>query len=83
MSELEVEEFLDLMTDYIVANPRALTVEALTDQTDLKFLEAAAAAEADYLVTGDSALLRLESYETTEIVTLRRFLTILELQTQL
>jgi putative PIN family toxin of toxin-antitoxin system len=73
-----LDEIFDLLEDAVISELSPLIVEDLTDQTDLIFIEAAAASEADYLVTGDRALLRLDSYGVTEIITPRRFLTILE-----
>jgi putative PIN family toxin of toxin-antitoxin system len=78
LDEAELDELILLLAENAIDDPPFLFVEALTDKTDLMFLEAAAAAEADYLVTGDSALLRLGTYGVTQIVTPRRFLTILE-----
>jgi len=81
-SVAELEEVFRLLAENEVKEPPELRIDELTDQTDLKFIEAAAAAEADYLVTGDSAVLRLGEYGGTRIVTARRFLTILELEPQ-
>jgi len=44
------------------------------DAEDQKFLECAAAADADYLITSDEHLLRLKSVGNTAIVTPTRFL---------
>ena len=43
------------------------------DPTDNKFLECAAVAQADFLVTGDDHLLALGSFRQTRILTLSRF----------
>ena len=45
-----------------------------SDPDDDKFLEAAAAAGADYIVSGDAALLSLKNYQRTQIVRPARFL---------
>jgi uncharacterized protein len=49
-----------------------------TDPSDNKFLEAALAGKAAYVVSGDSHLLDLDSYEGIKILTAREFLTLLE-----
>jgi putative PIN family toxin of toxin-antitoxin system len=76
----DIESIFRLLERSQIEAPPPLRIDELTDQTDLKFIEAAAAAEADYLVTGDHAVQRLGEYGVTQIVTPRRFLTILELE---
>lgn len=48
------------------------------DPDDNRVVEAAVTASADYIVTGDKALLRLRSCEVTKIVQPARFLAVLE-----
>jgi uncharacterized protein len=48
------------------------------DPDDNRVLECAAKGNADYIVTGDRHLLRLGSYETIQIVTVRQFLDAVE-----
>jgi len=50
------------------------------DANDLPILGTAVAARAEYLVTGDRALLRLKNYYGTKIITPRAFLKILSVQ---
>ena len=50
------------------------------DPADNKFLECAFDGKADFLVTGDEHLLRIEHYKRTRILTVREFLRILENQ---
>jgi hypothetical protein len=54
--------------------PRA---SAASDPGDDFLLAMSAAADADYLVTGDKALLSLGQFATTRIITLRRFAALL------
>lgn len=55
------------------------SIEAVADDPDDdKFIEAAVAANADYLVSGDQHLLTLESFRGVDIITPRTFHTILE-----
>jgi predicted nucleic acid-binding protein len=51
-------------------------VEAVSDPADNRVLEAAIEGKADYIVTGDHALLELGSYEGIEVVTPARFVAI-------
>jgi len=53
-------------------------LEVVTDSADNRVLEAAQAGHADYIVTGDSDFLDLETFEGTYIVQPTRFLEILE-----
>ncbi|MCJ7450428.1 MAG: hypothetical protein MUP58_01675 [Candidatus Nanohaloarchaeota archaeon QJJ-9] len=50
------------------------TVERSPDPSDDKFLEAAEESGADYLVTGDSHLLKLEEHKNTKIVKPEEFM---------
>ena len=54
-----------------------IQVEIVRDRTDNKFVEAALAAEADYIVSVDNDLLTLEHFGDIRIVTPGRFLAIL------
>jgi putative PIN family toxin of toxin-antitoxin system len=55
-----------------------LWLEVVTDSADNRVLEAAQAGHADFIVTGDSDLLDLVTFEGTYIVQSTRFLEILE-----
>lgn len=50
----------------------------LRDPDDEKYLEAASACDADYLVTGDRDLLSLKNFGTTRIVSPKEFVEILQ-----
>jgi putative PIN family toxin of toxin-antitoxin system len=49
----------------------------LADEADNRLLEAAAAADADYIVTGDKPALDFGRYDRTKIVNARRFVEVL------
>lgn len=57
----------------VVVEPRA-RVTALADESDNRLLEAAIAASADYVVTGDAGPLALRTFEGTQIVSPRELL---------
>jgi putative PIN family toxin of toxin-antitoxin system len=53
--------------------PAKLPADACTDPNDIKFLECAVACRADWVVSGDRALLRCSGNQGVEVVTPRRF----------
>ena len=59
-----------------IVEPVAFARQVCSDHDD-KFLEAAVAAHADFVVSGDFALLELKRYREIEIVRPTRFLSIL------
>ena len=74
----EVAEFLRTIRQAVkVAAPTQRLDVITTDPDDNRVLEAAAAGQADYIVTGDSDLLSLGRYENVQIVTPARFTVIL------
>ncbi|MHB1515767.1 MAG: putative toxin-antitoxin system toxin component, PIN family [Acidiferrobacteraceae bacterium] len=50
------------------------TLQVLTDDPDNRILECALASHADVIVTGDRAMLALETYQGVRILTLKDFL---------
>ena len=73
------------VTDYLLKRAEFITpLETITvieaDPTDNKFLEAALAGGAAYLVSGDSHLLQLKTYRGVSIITGREFIEWLESQ---
>ncbi|MBZ5639627.1 MAG: putative toxin-antitoxin system toxin component, PIN family [Acidobacteriia bacterium] len=54
--------------------PVGLPDDACEDRDDVKFLACALGARAQYVVTGDRALLRTSGYQGIEVVSPRRFL---------
>ena len=71
-SILEVIELHSEMID-----PGRSPEHVCSDPDDDKFLEAAFASDADYVVTGDAALLTLKNYQGIQIVTPTQFLAFL------
>jgi len=57
----------------LIGRPPRLHVD-LSDKSDIKFLECAKSAEADYLVSRDKVLLDLKTFEGTRILKPERFL---------
>jgi putative PIN family toxin of toxin-antitoxin system len=80
--ETEIVEFLSLLRgDAIEVNPLERITAVSSDDSDNRYLECAAAGEADHLVTGDKKhLLPLKSYQNIRIITPATFLTLLKLQ---
>jgi len=74
------EEVLDFFSvverTTLVVRPTARLAE-VRDETDNRFLEAAVASDADYIVSGDADLLDLGSFEDIAIVPPVRFLSVL------
>lgn len=51
-------------------------ITACSDSDDNKFLECAVAAEAQFIISGDNALLEMDSYQGIRILTAKEFLQI-------
>lgn len=64
--------------DAMVVLPAPVDPPPSIESADLKFLACAEAGSADYLVTGDHALLNLKTFKRTRIVTPRTFLALLK-----
>jgi uncharacterized protein len=64
--------FLSELTEHVSPRRR---VTLLDDDPDNRILEGAIEGDADLIVTGDRAMIRLGSFEGVEIVSLRAFLT--------
>ena len=60
-----------------MVEPVSFSEPVCSDPDDDKFLEAAIAAGADYVVSGDTALLNLKSHHGVEIIRPSRFLKLL------
>ena len=67
-----VAVFLADVADEITVTHHATV---LADEPDNRILECAVSGDADVIVTGDKAMLRLARYEDVPIITLREFLT--------
>lgn len=78
LTEWERQQFLAAyVRDAVVVEPIE-TIHACRDPQDDKFLEAAIAGEANYLVTGDRDLLVLHPLRKIEIITPAMFLALSE-----
>ena len=62
-----------------MVEPVSFSQPVCSDRDDDKFLEAAIAAGAGFVVSGDKALLNLKSYHGVEIVRPARFVNLLDL----
>ena len=71
-SILELIEFHSEMIE-----PVSFAKAVCSDPDDDKFLEAAVAADADYVVSGDAGLLRVKKYQRVQIVRAAQFLKML------
>lgn len=71
-----LKEWLDIIEDQGEFVEPSEKVSVCRDEKDNKFLEAALASNADFLITGDKDLLVLKKYKKTKIITPRRFLEI-------
>lgn len=60
-----------------IVEPARFAKTVCSDPDDDKFLEAAIAANADYVVSGDTALLKLKNYQRVQIVRPAQFLKLL------
>lgn len=69
------EFYLDLVaTEATFVIPKKLDPKICRDPNDLKYLEAAASADADFLISSDKDLLALKTFGKTQIVTPNKFL---------
>jgi len=68
-------EVIELYSE--IVEPVSLAGVVCSDPDDDKFLEAALAADADYIVSGDAALLSLKNYHRVQIVRPTQFLKLL------
>ncbi len=72
---IEIQPILDLITQgaHLVA-PRPGPVPACDDPDDRMFLAAAVSGKAQFIVSGDKALLRVSTYPGGKVVTVKQFL---------
>lgn len=70
-----IMELIELHAEMI--EPVSLAKQVCTDPDDDKFLEAALAANAHYVISGDKALLRVKKYLTVEILRPSQFLSVI------
>jgi len=60
-----------------MVEPISFARQVCSDPDDDKFLEAAIAGDADYVVSGDSALLNVKTHHRTQIIQPAQFLKLL------
>lgn len=73
-SLIDIKAILDLITrETRIVKPVPVPKSACDDQSDLKFLACALAADANIVVTGDRALLRASGFRGIEVLTPREF----------
>ena len=79
LMDVEMNEFLLGLAQFsIVVSGEAKADVIKEDPTDNKYLACAQEGEADYIVTGDQHLLKLQNYKGIRIVTPKVFLNILK-----
>jgi len=77
-TEVDIEALLTLLrTDTTVVDPEFTLDIVQEDESDNRFIEAAVAGKASYLITGDHHLLQHQSYDGTQIVKPVSFLQIM------
>ena len=78
-NDKEIKAFIRVIPLFAILTPgKTKLKKRLKDPEDEKFLIAALEGEADYLVTGDSQLLKVENYQGTEIIRPRDFISLLK-----
>jgi len=70
-------ELIELYSEMVA--PVSFSAAVCSDPDDDKFLEAALAADADYVVSGDRALLAVKNYKGIEIVRPAQFVRVVSL----
>ena len=81
LSEEKIERFLGLLRRYaILSEPQEQIDVVQADPSDNRYLEAAMAGEASYVVSGDRHLLDLQRYRDIQILAPNEFMTFLKLE---
>lgn len=79
LTEVLIARLIDAFKrEAFVVSPKPIDAILNIESADLKLLACADAGAADYLVTGDRALLNLSSYKATRILRPRAFLSVLQ-----
>jgi putative PIN family toxin of toxin-antitoxin system len=80
LTDTEIRSLIenDLLPFVETVQPKPVTVPALRDSDDLKFIACAKQAAVRWLVSGDDDLLSLNKVGTTEIVSVTTFLKLLK-----
>lgn len=80
LSPEELERFLQTLRSSTILVEPTVTLQVIEDEPDNRVLECAVAAQADYIVSGNTRhLVALQTYEGIAIVTPATFLAILQL----
>ena len=81
LSEEKIERFLGLLRRYAILSEPHEQIDAVqADPSDNRYLEAALAGEASYVVSGDRHLLDLKRYRDIQILAPNEFMTFLKLE---
>lgn len=79
LDQATIEQVVARLAKYAVVTPGDLAIDAIKeDPADDMFLACAVEGDADFIVSGDSHLLDLRTFRGAEILTARRFLSVLE-----
>jgi uncharacterized protein len=73
LPEAQINGWVDFITKNSIMVRPTCRVDVCLDKDDNKFLEAAEAGKADYIVTGDRHLLTLKEHKNTRIITPQEF----------
>jgi putative PIN family toxin of toxin-antitoxin system len=76
----EISAFVRALSEISLVVEPERQLNLLADEADNRFVEAALAGEAQFIVTGDAALLALTKYESVEIMRPARFVALLSSQ---
>jgi len=78
-SDLEIDEFLLGLAQFSIMVSKESKIDVIKeDPTENKYLACAQKGKADFIVTGDQHLLKLQNYKGVKIVTPKAFLNILK-----
>jgi uncharacterized protein len=81
LSEEKIKRFLGLLRRYATLSEPQEQIDAVqADPSDNRYLEAALAGEASYVVSGDRHLLDLKRYRDIQILAPNEFMTFLKLE---
>lgn len=76
--EDRIEQLIKSISDLAFVLKTKPCLHVVSDEPDNRILECALKAKAEFIVTGDKHLLKLQSYENTEIIRLSSFITLLQ-----
>ena len=79
LSQNDIEDALNMVSDPATLIEPIIAVDLLKDRSDNKILECAISSSADYIVSGDKDLLRLEKFAGIKLVSVSDFLKLVAL----